>query len=382
MIRASPSQAPPPGTSAPPVNVNSPQVTLTPTLTAGIHLHQVPESVIQDRRELLTVNSRDGIPAQNVSSDAATSCASQPTVAILEKVLTSTNSTKPDPTSQPQDLSNRFRPIERSGFDSDPSRTEDGKLSTDRDPRVQGVGGEQEGLLLRANNAAVMDRRLPVSQHSCADIVPKSEPEDNKEDVKIEVASLASSFISGTSTGAVFITSQPTDGQLGVSVSDVSQSVTAGTRTGGAGGETTWEQQQHQQQNPQPPFHWSQLVPLITTPNRSSLSNQQPPKNEMDTKPTVNGDILTNGKEPTDSTSEVSGRCGGETGQNQRKSISNQDMDFDFSVDDDDVFVSDHESAPSVTTKSGRSHSLGSCSGKEEPKSPRKVCLPPLRALT
>lgn len=389
VIRASPSHTLPvgqsPGSSAT-LNMNNPQVTVSTTGATGVHLHQAPESVIQDRRELLTLNScvttinnqvvntsQHGHPSRvlGLPGVTVTSGTNPPTVAILKKVLTSSvpSTAKTDPDPQPQDLSNRFLPIEQSGFSNDHPGLTNGKSSSDCEQRVSENGGEQEGLLLRANNAAVRDSRIHVSEHSPVNAdVPKQEAPDSKENlanqVKTEVTPLTTSFLSGTSAGAVIITTEPR-GHIAVSGSEHVVVPSPSTR------EDLKEEVSWGEQHDQPTYHWSQLVPLITTPNRSMSNQQQQPKNDIDIKPTTNGDVLTNGGEHLGSTNDgVGGSRAGEGGQNRRESCS-QDVEFDLSADDDDVFVTELESASSTNNKR-RTQSLGSFPGKEEPKSPRK----------
>lgn len=392
VIRASPSHTVPVGQSpgsTTTMSMNHPQVTLSAAGPAGVHLHQAPESVIQDRRELLTtLNPRVTTMNNQVVNTsqhghhprvlglpgvADTSGTNPPTVAILEKVLTSSvpSTAKTDPDQQPQDLSNRFHPIERSGFSSDKPGLTNGKSGSDCEQRVSENSGEQEGLLLRANNAAVRDSRVHVSEQSSVNSdVLKQETPDSKENltcqVKTEVTPLTTSFMTGTSAGAVIITTEPR-GHITVSGSEQVVVPPPSTR------EDLKEEVSWGEQHDQPTYHWSQLVPLITTPNRN-ISNQQQPKNEIDIKPTTNGDVLTNGGEHLGSTNDGVGNSrGAEGGQNRRESC-NQDVDFDLSADDDDVFVTELESATSTNNKR-RTQSLGSFSGKEEPKSPRKVCV-------
>ncbi|XP_071548691.1 uncharacterized protein [Panulirus ornatus] len=389
VIRASPSHTLPvgqsPGSSTT-LNMNNPQVTVSTTGATGVHLHQAPESVIQDRRELLTLNScvttinnqvvntsQHGHPSRvlGLPGVTVTSGTNPPTVAILKKVLTSSvpSTAKTDPDPQPQDLSNRFLPIEQSGFSNDHPGLTNGKSSSDCEQRVSENGGEQEGLLLRANNAAVRDSRIHVSEHSPVNAdVPKQEAPDSKENlanqVKTEVTPLTTSFLSGTSAGAVIITTEPR-GHIAVSGSEHVVVPSPSTR------EDLKEEVSWGEQHDQPTYHWSQLVPLITTPNRSISNQQQQPKNDIDIKPTTNGDVLTNGGEHLGSTNDgVGGSRAGEGGQNRRESCS-QDVEFDLSADDDDVFVTELESASSTNNKR-RTQSLGSFPGKEEPKSPRK----------
>ncbi|KAK8742721.1 hypothetical protein OTU49_001642, partial [Cherax quadricarinatus] len=385
VIRASPSHTVPmgqsPGSSS--LSINNPQVTLSPAGPTSVHLHQGPESVIHDRREHLTLNprvttinsqvinvSQQGHPSRGLGGSvvAVTSGATQPTVAILEKVLTSSipSTAKDDTHSQPEDLSSRFRPIDQSGFNNERSDLTDGKSDFDC-KRVSGSCGEQEGLLLRANNASVRDSRLHILEQSSLNLdITKQETPDNKENitnqVKTEVTPLTTTFVTGATAGAVIITTQP---RCHIAGSESDQVVVHQTPREDMGEEVNWDEHQPDQ----PTYHWSQLVPLITTPNRS-VSNQHQPKNETDLKPTTNGDVLANGRGHMGSTSDGVGGNKCEGGQNRRESCG-QDVDFDLSADDDDVFVTDLETATSTNNKR-RTQSLGSFSGKEEPKSPRK----------
>lgn len=230
-------------------------------------------------------------------------------------------------------------------------------------------GGEQEGLLLRANTAAVREGQLQVtsSVSTGQSLATKQESQDNKEGVKTEVTSLP--------PGAVIITTHPHHTTEQVLVHAPSHMKEENAE------EQTWEEQQQQQQQQPHTYHWSQLVPLITTPARTSAASQQQqhhhiqqqqqnqlqqPKNEIETKPTTNGDVLINGKGHPGSVNEGTGG-----GSHSRRESCSQDPDLDLSADDDDVFVSDMDI--SANTDKRRTQSLGSFSGKEEPKSPRKV---------
>lgn len=372
VIRASPGQGVPMGQ---PVGLTNPQ---------DIATHQTPESVIQDRRYIhntisrgISINNQVVVSHQGHASRVlapgvtVTSANSQSTVAILEKVLTSSvpSAAKANSDSQPQDLSNRFHPLDNSGFSgSDQSIVVEENMTSSGEQNTDENNGEQEGLLLRANSAAVRDGMIAISENASFNSgAIKQEGHDDKNNVlnqvKSELTALASPFT--TNGGAVIITTQP----RGHGAGGASEHVVIHTQ--GSKEEITveakWDNQQQQQG--QQTYHWSQLVPFITTPNKT-VSGQQQVKSQADVKPTVNGDVTVNGKGPAMSTSEARG-CEG--GQSRRESCG-QDVEFDFSADDDEVFVSDQDgSTAAATDNKGRTRSLGSFSGKEEPKSPRKV---------
>lgn len=374
VIRASPSQGVPMGQ---PQGITNPQDATS---------HQTPESVIQDRRYIHNFSRGIGINNQALASHQAhasrilapgvtvTSANNQATVAILEKVLTSTvpNTAKANNDSQPQDLSNRFRPVDKSGFNSEQATIVVEETVGSSGEQMTGENsGEQEGLLLRANSAAVRDGMISLpEQVSFTNSGGKHDAGEDKNSVvnqaKSELTTLASPFT--TNGGAVIITTQQrgigaTAEHVVIHTQAVKEEITV---------EAKWDnhqQQQQQQQQGQQTYHWSQLVPFITAPNKNAQGQQQQSKGEADAKPTVNGDVTVNGKGPTGSTSEA--RMS-ESGQSRRE-LCGQDVDFDF-ADDDDVFVPDLDAATTTTTDNkGRTRSLGSFSGKEEPKSPRKV---------
>lgn len=375
VIRASPSQGVPMGQ---PQGITNPQDAIT---------HQTPESVIQERRYIHSFSRGIGINSQALPSHqghgsrilapgvTVTSANNQATVAILEKVLTSTvpNTAKANNDSQPQDLSNRFRPVDKSGFNGDQATiVVDEAVGSTGEQMTGETTGEQEGLLLRANNAAVRDGMISLpEQASFTTSGGKHDAGEDKNSVgnqaKSELTTLASPFT--TNGGAVIITTQQRGHgaaaeHVVIHTQAVKEEITV---------EAKWDnhhQQQQQQQQGQQTYHWSQLVPFITTPSKNA-SGQQQSKGESDPKPTVNGDVTVNGKGPTGSTSEA--RMS-ESGQSRRE-LCGQDVDIDYG-DDDDVFVSDLDSSTTATTDNkGRTRSLGSFSGKEEPKSPRKVRL-------
>lgn len=370
VIRASPSQGVHMGQ---PVGITNPQ---------DIATHQTPESVIQDRRYIhnpisrgISINNQVVATHQGHTSRilapgvTVTSANSQSTVAILEKVLTSsvTNTAKTNSDSQPQDLSNRFHPVDNSGFSGDQSIVVEENVNSGSEQNTGENSGEQEGLLLRANSAAVRDGMISIPEHgSFSNGATKQEVHDKNNvinQVKSELTTLASPF---TTNGAVIITTQ----HRGHGATAASEHVVIHTQA--AKEEITveakWDNQQQQQQGQQT-YHWSQLVPFITTPSKS-VPGQQQTKSEADAKPTVNGDVTVNGKGHAGGTSDARG-CEG--GQSRRESCG-QDVDFDLSADDDEVFVSDLDaSTTAAADNKGRTRSLGSFSGKEEPKSPRKV---------
>ena len=342
------------------------------TTAQDLAAHQTPESVIQDRRYIHNTIAR-GISLNNqviathqghasrvlAPGVTVTSANSQSTVAILEKVLTSSvpNTAKANSDSQPQDLSNRFHPVDNSGFSGDQSIVVEENVSTG-DNTEQNTG-EQEGLLLRAKSATVREGIMTIPEHGS---FAKQDGLDDKNNVlnqvKSELTALTSPFT--TNGGAVIITTQ----HRGHGPTAASEHVVIHTQA--AKEEITveakWDNQQQQQG--QQTYHWSQLVPFITTPSKNAPGQQV--KSETEAKPTVNGDVTVNGKGHTVSTSN-------EGGQSRRESCG-QEVDFELSADDDEVFVSDLDAAAAATTDNkGRTRSLGSFSGKEEPKSPRKV---------
>lgn len=368
VIRASPSQGAPMGQ---PQGIN-------PQDAAS---HQTPESVIQERRYIhnfprgISINSQ-ALPSHQSHGSrilapgvTVTSSNNQSTVAILEKVLTSTvpNTAKASNDSQPQDLSNRFRPVDKAGFSGEQATIV--VEETVGGEQIAGENnGEQEGLLLRA---AVRDSMISIpEQASFTNSGVKHDTSEDKNSVvnqaKSELTTLASPFT--TNGGAVIITTQQRGHgaaaeHVVIHTQAVKEEITV---------EAKWDNQQQQQSQPhsQQTYHWSQLVPFITTPSKNVAGQQQQQqgKSEADPKPTVNGDVTVNGNRPTGSTSDA--RMS-ESGQSRREF--SQDVDFDF-ADDDDVFVSDLDASTATTTDNkGRTRSLGSFSGKEEPKSPRKV---------
>lgn len=385
VIRASPSHAMPVGqphgvSSA--LSIQGPQATLAMTGPSGMRLHQAPDSVIQDGRGVLTIHPHVSTLSSQVittssqghhekimdTGEAVVSEAGQSSAVILEKALTSASESKPDSEPQPQDLSNRFRPIERLGFSNEQPDIADMKSGNDGEGHVGG-SGEQEGLLLRASSAAVREGKINMSDQATTIEtigIKKEETPNQRTVVKTEVMPLTTSYLTGPSSGAVIIT-QPRSHVSLPSTDHVMVDASSGKEEEGR--EVTWDQQQNQ-----PMYHWSQLVPLITTPNRNS-NNQQPPKNEIEVKPATNGDVITNGKGIAEGMND--GVAGNnrtrEDGQERRESCS-QETDFDMTADDDDVFLTDLDNTASTNNKR-RTQSLGSFSGKEEPKSPRKVCV-------
>ncbi|XP_037781346.1 LOW QUALITY PROTEIN: protein capicua homolog [Penaeus monodon] len=382
VIRASPSHAMPVGqphgvSSA--LSIQGPQATLAMTGPSGMRLHQAPDSVIQDGRGVLTIHPHVSTLSSQVittssqghhekimdSGEAVVSEAGQSSAVILEKALTSASESKPDSEPQPQDLSNRFRPIERLGFSNEQPDIADMKSGNDGEGHMGG-SGEQEGLLLRASSATVREGKINTSdQMTTIETVgiKKEETPNQRTVVKTEVMPLTTSYLTGPNSGAVIIT-QPRSHVSLPSTDHVMVDASSGKEEEGR--EVTWDQQQNQ-----PMYHWSQLVPLITTPNRNA-NNQQPPKNEIEVKPATNGDVITNGKGIAESMND--GVAGNnrtrEDGQERRESCS-QETDFDMTADDDDVFLTDLDNTASTNNKR-RTQSLGSFSGKEEPKSPRK----------
>ncbi|KAG0720320.1 hypothetical protein GWK47_048741 [Chionoecetes opilio] len=367
VIRASPSQGVP-------VGLTNPQDLAT---------HQASESVIQERRFIhnaitrgITINNQLVATHQGHASRVlapgltVTSANSQSTVAILEKVLTSTvpNTAKAHSDSQPQDLSNRFHPVDSSGFSGDRSIVVGENMSSSGERNAGENSGEQEGLLLRANSAAVRDGMISIPEHaSFSNGATKQDVHDDKNNVihqvKSELTTLASPFT--TNGGAVIITTQ----HRGHGTAAGPEHVVIHTQ--GAKEEITveakWDNQQQQQQGQQT-YHWSQLVPFITAPSKSVIGQQQA-KVEVDVKPAVNGDVTVNGKGHAGSTSDA--RVG-EGGQSRRESCG-QEVEGELSADDDEVFVSETDASTPAATDNKRTRSLGSFSGKEEPKSPRKV---------
>lgn len=372
VIRASPSHG---------VSMGQPQGITNPQDAAS---HPAPESVIQERRYIHSFTRGISINNQGLASHhgqvprilapgvTVTSTNNQSTVAILEKALKSNvpNTAKANNDSQPQDLSNRFRPVDKSGFSGEQTTiVVEETIGPSGEQIVSGENtGEQEGLLLRAKSATVRDGMITIpEQASFTNSGAKHEISEDKNSVnqaKSELTTLASPFT--TNGGAVIITTQPRgDGTAAEHVVIHTQPVKDEITV-----EAKWDNQQQQQG--QQTYHWSQLVPFITTPNKSIPGQQQQQgKGEADAKPTVNGDISVNGKGPLGSTSDAQAS---ESGQSRREFC--QDVDYDFSADDDDVFVSDLDASTTTTTDNkGRTRSLGSFSGKEEPKSPRKVKL-------
>lgn len=379
VIRASPSHAMPvaqaSGLSST-LSIQGPQVTLSLTGAPAVQFHPAPESVIQDGRGLLTLQQRvtttvdnqviSGVIREDPSRVEAASEVhpetSEPQSALLEQALTTSsvsNRTKIDPDSQPQDLSNRFRPVEQAGFSN--GCTSDGK--PEGHISVGNIG-EQEGLLLRANDMTVREARMSVTEHVSSVEMVKEEPSERMHvsgDMKPMITTLPTSVISGATPGhgALIITTQP---RVQVTATG-SEHVMVHSQSTKEEGER--EGVELQQGNI---YHWSQLVPLITTPNKTMTSQQ--PKNEEEVPPATNGTLLTNGGGHTAETTSdgIVNNNGIEGGQ--RESCS-QDVDFDLTADDDDVFLTDVDTTASTNNKR-RTQSLGSFSGKDEPKSPRK----------
>lgn len=304
VIRASPSQGVPVGQSQGITNQQD------------ASSHPTPESVIQERRYIHNFSRGIGINSQTLTSHqghasrilapgvTVTSSNNQSTVAILEKVLTSTvpNTAKANNDSQPQDLSNRFRPVDKSGFNSEQATIVVEETVASSGEQITGENsGEQEGLLLRANSAAVRDGMISIpEQASFNNSGVKHDTSENKNSVvsqtKAELSALASPF--ATNGGAVIITTQQRGHgaaaeHVVIHTQAVKEEITV---------EAKWDNQQQQQQQGQQTYHWSQLVPFITTPNKN-VSGQQQGKSDADAKPTVNGDVTVNGKGPAGSTS-------------------------------------------------------------------------------
>ncbi|KAK7083011.1 hypothetical protein SK128_018503 [Halocaridina rubra] len=291
---------------------------------------------------------------------------------LLEQALTNSSlpeRSKLEAESQPQDLS-RFRPIEKSGFRN--GCATDGKLGN-VGHHTSGNIGEQEGLLLRAKGMglAVRDNRLPASANVSGEVkveVSKIESGngrgDGSREIKPLITTLATSVISGTTpcSGAVIITTQP---RLQVAESNSEKFLVHPHSVKDEGDSEGASLELHQ---------WSQLVPLITTSNK--VVTHQQSKNEGDIPPATNGTMLTNGGGHSESTtSEGLGNDShhgleGAGSQADHESCS-QDVDFDLTPDDDDVFLTDLDATASANNKR-RTQSLGSFSGKDEPKSPRK----------
>ena len=328
----------------------------------GFGVHPGSETVIQDGREVLTVENR--VPGNGPSASfsqsspagvvdargtAVTTISEGEVPVLLEKALTSSLSVKSEPELEPHDLS-RFCQNERVGFSN--------RISNEPQKVIYSS--------LAVSSSSINENCVRIET---ADYVPTSTlstrhprkmqtglTSERVETAEIKTEDRNAPSVVETPGGTVILASER---RVRGGVGQIRVVTRAGDGDDGSAVQTTWSER-----DGTPVYHWSQLVPLITTTPHSPLVT----KGECsEDKPMTNGNVITNGQDPEnkDAATDVI--------QDRRESVGNE-TDFDPNTDDDDVFVSEYEGSLSAGNKR-RTQSLGALPGKDDPKSPRKVRL-------
>ncbi|KAB7498571.1 putative transcription factor capicua [Armadillidium nasatum] len=338
-----------PSTSEP-VVVASQEIELSNSCKEGLQT----ESVIQNGRGSVVSISRGQIVSLSqleggnfvvntdprISHLTVTNSTERRNVAVLEKQIVSSVDNKSEEISQPQDLS-RFCHIEKMGF-SNGSLQGDAKLED-----VKEVVVNHEGDLMQiGSNVTVKYEKLENEI--------KMENPDTSHIPKLYTRNQTSTLILATPS---------------VTQANSHRVEVQGINTLPLANSAIEEQNSNIQQDSswseieggRPVYHWSQLVPLITSASPSSTvsKTEEVVSNE-------NGDI---NKVPSqlDGYLQVTEQSGNE----RRESVS-QESEYDMATDDDEVFLSEADGILLGSNSKRRTQSLGALPIKEEPKSPRK----------